>query len=170
MSLTTPEDIVIPQTTSEPSVQTTPEPAVKTIRSGPCDGVVHLGKCYLVSLHTITDVNYYEAVAMCIKMSAKPADIIDSQQYELVFKYIRTLMFSTYATLWLAMTIDHSTNRVLLSNGAAAPYIHYIPGEPTKTETYTQIAIAVANPSRSSQGMFNAERSYSNNGVLCQKE
>nr|XP_039268795.1 mannose-binding protein A-like [Styela clava] len=58
------------------------------IESGPCDGVVHLGKCYQASLHTARDVTYDEAVAMCTKMSAKPADIIDSQHYDLIYYYI----------------------------------------------------------------------------------
>nr|XP_039268794.1 uncharacterized protein LOC120343840 [Styela clava] len=56
----------------------------KKIWLGPGDGVVHLGKCYIASLHTARDVNYDEAVAMCTKLSAKPADIIGSQHYDMV--------------------------------------------------------------------------------------
>nr|XP_039270371.1 uncharacterized protein LOC120345052 [Styela clava] len=140
------------------------------IESEPCDGVLHLGKCYVASLHTARDINYNEAVAMCTKLSAKPADIIGSQHYDLVFKYIRTVMSSSYDEFWLAMTFDHSTNRVLLSNGTAAPYVKHYHGKPLTSATNTQIAISVRNPSRGQQGMFNAPRSYPTNGVLCQRE
>ncbi|XP_039268794.2 uncharacterized protein LOC120343840 [Styela clava] len=142
----------------------------KKIWLGPYDGVVHLGKCYIASLHTTRDVNYEEAVAMCTKLSAKPADIIGSQHYDMVLKYIRTMMSSSYEEVWLAMTFDHSTNRALLSNGTTAPYITYFSGQPNKPATHTLMAFGARNPSRGQQGMFNAPRSYTTNGALCQRE
>nr|XP_039268826.1 mannose-binding protein-like [Styela clava] len=143
---------------------------IDTILLGSCDGVSYLGKCYIASLHTAYDVNYDQAVAMCGERSGKPADIIDSQHYDLVLKYIRSLMSSSYASIWLAMTYVHQTKKALLSSGTTAPYTNYYPGNPSSSASYTGMEIGVRNPSSSSQGMFNYARSYTRHGVLCQKE
>ncbi|XP_077970637.1 uncharacterized protein LOC120327867 [Styela clava] len=143
---------------------------LKKMFLGTCDGVVYLGQCYIASLHTAQDVNYDKAVAMCTKMSAKTADIIDSQHYDLVLKYIRTLMSSSIVEVTLAMTYDHSTKRVLLSNGNTASYTNYYSGYPDVTASYTQMGIAVRNPSSGDQGMYNYPRLYDRHGVLCRKE
>nr|XP_039268827.1 mannose-binding protein-like [Styela clava] len=137
------------------------------ILQGSCDGVSYLGKCYIASLHIERDVNYDQAVAMCGERSAKPADIIDSQHYDLVLKYIRSVLSISYAELWLGMKYDHQTKRALLSSGTTAPYTNYHPGHP---RPYTLMAIVVRNPSSSNQGMFNTHPSSNLNGVLCQKE
>nr|XP_039270271.1 uncharacterized protein LOC120344986 [Styela clava] len=167
LSLTSPENTVNPQTTSEPFVQTIPSGFTD---QGLCDGLLYLGKCYRASLHTAQDVNYNEAVVMCTNMSAKPADIIDSQHYDMVVKYIQTIMSSSYEDVWLAMTFDHWLNIVLRSDGTAAQYVIYTPGAPYSHPTYTQLAITVRNLLGSSHGMFNAPRSSFKYGVLCQKE
>nr|XP_039250158.1 uncharacterized protein LOC120327867 [Styela clava] len=135
-----------------------------------CDGVVYLGQCYIASLHTAQDVNYDKAVAMCTKMSAKPADIIDYPHYDMIFKYIRTLMSSSLVEVMLAMTFNHSTKRVLLSNGNTAPYTNYYSGYPRSTTSHTQMGIIVRNPSSGDQGMYNYPRLYDRHGVLCRKE
>ncbi|XP_039269123.2 uncharacterized protein LOC120344100 [Styela clava] len=140
---------------------------IDTILLGSCDGMSYLGKCYIASLHTANDVNYDQAVAMCGERSAKPADIIDSHQYDLVLKYIRSLISTSYAELRLGMKYDHQTKRALLSSGTTAPYTNYYPGHPT---SYTVMAIVVSNPSSSTQGMFDTSPSSNIQGVLCQKE
>nr|XP_039269123.1 uncharacterized protein LOC120344100 [Styela clava] len=137
---------------------------------GSCDGRSYLGKCYIASLQITPDVNYDQAVAMCRKMSAKPADIIDSHQYALVFKYIRTLISTSYVELWLGMKYDHQAERALLSSGTTALYSKYHPGYPLSLASRTGMAIIVRNPASSNQGMFNSPPSSNRNGVLCQKE
>ncbi|XP_077968852.1 uncharacterized protein LOC144422844 [Styela clava] len=142
------------------------------VKAESCTGFIYTEYCYWVEIHSKSDTNYAEAKTICLQNSGKPADIVDSQHYQLVNNHIRLNMPSSvsYVNAWLSMTINPSSGAVRFSSGNSARNVNYFPSYPKSTASRTQMAIGVQkDPSHSSQGMFNSPPNGNLMGVVCQK-
>ncbi|XP_039262456.2 uncharacterized protein LOC120338505 isoform X2 [Styela clava] len=136
-----------------------------------CTGFVYTEYCYWVEIHLSSDINYAEAKKICLRNSGKPADIVNSQHYQLVNNEIRLNMPSalSYVHAWLSMTINPLSGAVRFSGGKSARTVNYYPEYPKSTASYTQMAIGVRkDTSDSAQGMFNYTPINGLMGVVCQ--
>nr|XP_039268800.1 pulmonary surfactant-associated protein A1-like [Styela clava] len=143
-----------------------------SVKAESCTGFIYTEYCYWVEIHSISNTTYAEAKTICLRNSGKPADIVDSQHYQLVNNHIRLNIpsFVSYVNAWLSMTINPSSGTVRFSDGNSASNVKYYPKYPKSTASYTQMAIGVRkDPSDSRQGMFNYTPASNFMGVVCQK-
>ncbi|XP_077972872.1 uncharacterized protein LOC120338505 isoform X1 [Styela clava] len=141
------------------------------VKAESCTGFVYTEYCYWVEIHLSSDINYAEAKKICLRNSGKPADIVNSQHYQLVNNEIRLNMPSalSYVHAWLSMTINPLSGAVRFSGGKSARTVNYYPEYPKSTASYTQMAIGVRkDTSDSAQGMFNYTPINGLMGVVCQ--
>ncbi|XP_039258531.2 uncharacterized protein LOC120335099 [Styela clava] len=132
-----------------------------------CSTLLYNGKCFEVILHKESGVQYTEGGNLCKSKGWKLANIYSMEHYNLILEYLRKESRNIY--VWLGMTYNTRTKRVMLSNGARAPTFPWHTGYPNTLPEENLIGLASKmNPQSITQGLHNASPGWTRMGALCE--